>query len=725
VKKTDYDVIGAEVHRKALENLTKEMALTLSRTSGSAVVTEAKDFSCALLDAAGDQLAYSGFITIHIASSLLGVQETIARHDLGDVRPGDAFICNDPHSAGAQHQADVGIISPFFYGEELVGWGYSNQHVVDIGGMSISGMAPSARDVYSEALLFPSIRAVRGGTLDPEWERYIANSVRSPGPVLNDLRSMIAANNVGQRQIAHLIDSYGMDQFLQFSELNKGLSEQALRRRIAKLPDGVYEAHDWCEYDGHGPAEVFHVEVAMTVSDDELRFDFASEEPQVDAFINGTKASVWGQTMTALLVQFAYDIPVNAGVWRPLTIDVGEPGTIVNSIPPAPVSCSHMETGMRICKLVSDVLSQACAASDDEELRGRVAGQGANGFAGISLWGLDQYDNEDVVLFMDACVGIGGGAQTTADGMDGYGCTCMLGCGLPAVEIHESQHALVFLWRRIDENSGGPGWRRGGHGLNYAFAAMRRMIGPLYNSVAEVPPRGFAGGLPGAAAGAYAVRDTNVLELLGTGVYPTEELLAGSRVEYRAKEGYIELLEGDVLVTLGAGGGGLGDPLGRDPELVARDVRDGYVSADHAELAYGVALGSRGELDGERTAALRTHVREQRIGRDPSRAPGTEPGASGTELTPSGWSCRACGEHLGAAADDWRADVKTVERPLAERLAELGMRVRGRVDDPVLLLERVCPSCATLLSVDVEVGSARLRSPRVQVVTTAGPVAEA
>ena len=138
---------------------------------------------------------------------------------------------------------------------------------------------------------------------------------------------------------------------------------------------------------------------------------------------------------------------------------------------------------------------------------------------------------------------------------DGYGCTCMLGCGLPAVEIHEAQHALMFLWRRIDEDSGGPGCSRGGQGLNYAFAATRRMIGPLYNAVAEVPPSGFGGGLPGAAANCYALRETNVLELLEAGTYPSEAELSGIRVDYRAKEGHIELEPGDVLVTLGTGRG--------------------------------------------------------------------------------------------------------------------------------------------------------------------------
>ena len=708
-----YDVIGAEVHRKALENLTKEMALTLSRTSGSSVVTEAKDFSCALLDARGEQLAYSGFITIHIASSMLGVRATIENHAVDDLQPGDAFLCNDPHVAGAQHQADMGIVSPFFHEDELVGWGYANQHVVDIGGMSISGMAPTARDVYSEALLFPSIRAVRNGTLDPEWERYIANSVRSPGPVLNDLRSMIAANNVGQRKISQLLERYGQERFLEFSEINKTLSEEALRAKIAELPDGVYIANDWTEYDGRGASELFHLELTLAVSGGDLRFDYRSDAPQVDAFVNGTRASVMGQTMTALLTQLAYDIPVNAGIWRPITIDVGKPGTVVNSVPPAPVSCSHMETGMRICKLATNVLSQACSLSDAPDIQGRIAGEGADGFAGASLWGWNQHDKEDVILFMDACLGIGGGAQTTGDGQDGYGCTCMLGCGLPAVEIHEAQHALTFLWRRIDENSGGPGCSRGGQGLNYAFAVTKRMIGPLYNAVAEVPPSGFGGGLPGAAASCYALRETNVLELLEAGTYPSEAELVGIRVDYRAKEGQIELEPGDVLVTLGTGGGGLGDPLLREPELVAADVRDGYSTVAHARAAYGVVLTDTAQVEGAATEAVRAAAREGRLGRAPARGPQSgKRYAPGVTASASGWICGACGAALCNTADDWRGAAVVTQSELSERFDELHMRVRRRREGPVMLHEYFCPHCGSCLSGDTELQQVRTRSPR-------------
>ncbi len=46
----------------------------------------------------------------------------------------------------------------------------------------------------------------------------------------------------------------------------------------------------------------------------------------------------------------------------------------------------------------------------------------------------------------------------------------------------------------------------------------------------------------------------------------------------------------DVFRLDTPGGGGYGDPLERDPEKVLADVREGYVSPDHAARDYGVAI---------------------------------------------------------------------------------------------------------------------------------------
>ena len=109
------------------------------------------------------------------------------------------------------------------------------------GGVGVSGYAPGAHDVYQEGMRFPPIQIIRNGRIDRQWELYIAANVRTPGPVLNDIRSMIAACNTGNRKLSEIIDTFGLETFQEYCEINKDLTEQVLRERIAKIPDGVYE----------------------------------------------------------------------------------------------------------------------------------------------------------------------------------------------------------------------------------------------------------------------------------------------------------------------------------------------------------------------------------------------------------------------------------------------------------------------------------------------------
>jgi N-methylhydantoinase B len=111
-KQTSYDVLKAEVHRKAMDEIAREMGITLVRTSGSPVVTEAKDLSCAVLDEKVEQIGFATYVGTHISTSFLGVEAVLRNYDKSDLAEGDAFVVNDPHTSGALHEGDVGVIMP-------------------------------------------------------------------------------------------------------------------------------------------------------------------------------------------------------------------------------------------------------------------------------------------------------------------------------------------------------------------------------------------------------------------------------------------------------------------------------------------------------------------------------------------------------------------------------------------------------------------------------------
>jgi N-methylhydantoinase B len=381
-----------------------------------------------------------------------------------------------------------------------------------------------------------------------------------------------------------------------------------------------------------------------------------------------------------------------------------------------------METGMRINKVLIDALSQACALSEDPVLRSRVAGQPCQNLAFFTSFGIDLRNGYPTVAFpVSLGQPTGGGAQTVTDGLDTYAAQCMCGCNTPDVEMEESSQPGYILWRRVSRDQAGAGVHRGGMGVSGALAVIHSesMAGGGYNSAAYVPPRGAAGGYPGGAGGWKLFTDTNVFELLDQGAWPYEEDLTGTLVPHGAKSGELILKRGDVFAVVNGGGGGVGDPLFRDPALVAKDVRDGYVSQPVAELLYGVVLDEAQHADPEATAAHRDALRVERIGGVPAKQADTVNGDLFAPLQAKGgrWGCSLCGEDLGAQEGNWRDRAVTRETKVGEAFEQYRSQVRvADSAEPVVIRENFCPSCATAITVDVTfAGRGPVAAPKVGV----------
>jgi N-methylhydantoinase B len=722
----EVDRVAAEIHRKALENVVNEMAITLRRTSGSPIVTDSLDFCTCLLDAEGEQLALSAHVLNHSASSVLGTARIIRDlRDRGDVPlSGEGWIVNDPYDGGAMHQGDVGVVMPMFFGQELVGWGFANLHVLDIGGGGVSGMNPGAHTVYDEGLRFPAVKIISGGQIEPAWEQLITCNVRVPRPVVNDIRSMIAANNVAQRKLVEVIERFGLDAHREYCELNKDLTEALFRERISRMPDGVYEAVDFIEFDGHGVDRLFEVRGTLEIEGDSMTFAFTGD-PQTDAYINATVASARGCVMTMILTTLAYgDLPFNAGMWRPLTIDLGEPGTVVNAVSPAPVSLAHADGGMRIGKVAKNLLSQALSLSDDPVLAARTAGIPAEGGGSAGLFGHDAEGRPRVIFWADSGVGLGGPAQSFADGQDLYGISMLCGSGLPDVEVHEAHDPVLIHWRRPTPNSGGPGLFRGGLGLDQAYSiwSVDGMTGFMQSRCAELPAPGVGGGFAAASAAQYPIRETGLDAALARGEHPTEASIGGRVEVIPNRVSRATLNRSDVLRAVNGGGSGLGDPLLRDPALVVEDLRNGDITPTHARRAYGVVLDTTGRgLDEKATEAERETIRSARIGGSPERvlrAP-AQVGVS-VRYTDGDWRCAYCDHAVCAGHEDWRL-TGTIERidEITEIFARYEMQVVPRREPPAIEVRQYfCPKCAGCLAVDVLPEGVTVRSPQLVPVAT-------
>jgi N-methylhydantoinase B len=700
LSKIDYDPVTAEVVQMRLNNIVGEMATTLMRTSGSPVLTEAQDFCTAIFDKKNEHIAFSGYVITHIGSSLEGVKSITNYYELSTIKPGDHFILNDPHTSGALHQGDVAIISPLFYNEEFVGWAFSNAHILDIGGMSPGGWAPVARDLYSEALRFIPTKLVSEGKFNYELFNLIRSNVRLPEPVVNDIKSLIAANNVSQRRVTELIDNIGLEGYRKYCDINKTLSEKIMREKISKIPNGVFETEDWVEYDGHGENQLVKVGCKLTVEDSSLHFDFKETDPQIDAFINAGAGVMIGIVGGLILLGLGYDIPVNAGILRAIEIELGERGTVVNPTVPAPVSCGHMEGGPKAGRALWEALVQAMQRSEDSTIRSRTAALGTYSWPGNSWVGTDQNGNYTAFAVLD-CGSVGMGAQSVGDGLDISSYEVMLGNSIPDVEINEGLYPMLYLWRSLNYESGGHGYYRGGQGMDLAWIpyGTEQLSGTLENSCGEIPSRGVLGGYPGATNFYKIYQNANVLPFIKN-ENRIPELSELGEVEITKNHAANIVLKGvDVFRQQTGGGGGFGDPLYRELNKVAQDAADGYISLETAKNVYGIVFESSGQVDQKGSVELRSKLLSDRIGKPVSFSEDNR--EFGMVLSEDFLKCACCSEPISSSKEDWREKVHKAEFNLTNRLSQLNIEIQAREQEDLNLNEFYCPNCAVLLETSI------------------------
>jgi N-methylhydantoinase B len=713
----EFDPVDVEIFQRALYDAANEMGLVMIRTSGNPVIGEAVDFSTFIADAAGEIISFSGYMTMHLGPARQTVKHIVEVVDPADIHPGDAFIANDPHTTGACHPPDVGVVRPIFAGDQIIAWCWAEAHLLDVGGMSPGGFAPGATECYAEALRFPGIKLMDRGRMIDDIRRLIMANFRMPVRNLNDIRCFIAACNVCDERLQKMFERYGVERFKEYAEISKDLSERATRKRIASLPDGVYTDTKWVEHNGHRD-DLFRLHCALTVDGEDMTIDFTGSSPQTDGFVNLSLGGTIGSAITPLMCTLVPDIPFNEGVIRALNIIAPE-GTITNVQMPAPVSSGHMETGMNIAKAMTTVLAEAQAASNDSFVREHAMAPFHDAWIGGVFYAPDEAGQLTVFLDMNGG-GAGGGAQTTTDGMDCSATFTQLNNGLPDIEINELAAPILYLWRRLNVGSGGAGRHRGGQGLRFAWTPWHTPGGQehVFSACWHVPPAGVFGGYPGSASAFRLASGAEVDKTFRTGVMPkdVDELGAPARM-LTSKTLGLNLRPGDVFIQEEGGGGGLGDPLERDAEQVAHDVRDGYVTRDVGQAAYGVIVTADGTVDAVLTDRERDGIRAERRGwqrRGDAELRRIDQGIVLRPLQPSvGIAelgeehvcvCERCRTILGSADEGFRANAALRETEAGARMADIGGYCEPRVEPPYVgLREYACPGCGTLLYVDVVV----------------------
>jgi N-methylhydantoinase B len=472
-------------------------------------------------------------------------------------------------------------------------------------------------------------------------------------------------------------------------------SERQLRARLRSLPDGTWRARDYIDHDGH-TNELYDIQVAVRKQGDELIFDMTGSSPQAPGFINCTRSGLMGGLYAALLPILAPDIRWNEGLMRPVTV-IAPDGIICNATWPAPVSGATVSAVWVATNVAVAALSRMAACAEGTRAESAAVTKGS--FIVFTLNGPNRDGSPFGTLLMDSMAG-GGGAYLDHDGLTGGGDYCVPRPAITNVETAEAGGPLLYLYRSVLPDTAGPGAQRGGATVGIALTPhdVPELNAMVLAHGMEVPnSAGQFGGLEGATNEAWLV-DGSGLEGGPVGVIAEPGDVRSRGTALGAKHGFFALRAGDVFACSYQGGGGYGDPLDRDPALVAADVRGGLVGAADAERLYGVALTGDG-VDAQATAARRAALRAERLGgaAPAAAAPAQAPGglAVGPALVSDGGrlACR-CGHDLGPANGNFKdgAATRVVGGPAHGAIAlhaELELR------------EHACPACATLLESEV------------------------
>lgn len=560
LKPARVDPVTLEIVRNALKAVAQRITRRMIRSANSFIVKEMEDCSASILDSQGQLLAEEAGPPIQL--NTVGVcLKTILDHffPIESWNSGDVVITNDPYAGGesmaATHTNDYLAFHPLFFEGKLVAFCGLMVHQFDIGGMNM-GTRGWGTEIYQEGLRIPPLKIIEGGQLDGKVMEIILTNTRTREMLENDLLSQISSVKVAGEDVLDLFRKYGAVAMAGcFTEL-MDYSERRTRQAISEIPDGVYK-HEEPLLDDGAQGGPYRLCVSITKSGGDILLDFTGTDPQVKGPINSPLATTLAAVYYVMRCVTDASIPSSEGCKRPIRV-IAPPGTLVNARSPA--ACYQR---MIVCHTIVDLVMGALAQAIPKQVMADSCGCLYN----YTI--VNQPVTGKRTVFGEVVPG-GLGATAFADGIEVIACH-VTNCHIPPTEAIEIESPVLYIRREMRTDSGGAGRFRGGVGQVLSYKILGDDPGLQHTSQkSKSLPQGVAGGKPG-DGGRWIINEG----------LPDER-----KIEYAI--GDIEpLINGDTVTHYTPGGGGYGDPLIRDRSAIAKDILNGFVTAQAAQKLYG------------------------------------------------------------------------------------------------------------------------------------------
>lgn len=567
---TQRDPLAFELIKNALAGIADGMAVTVVRTARSFVVKQSMDFSTALCDANGELTAQGMCVPLHLGAMPPALRGVLDRY-AGRFAAGDIYIVNDPYSGGS-HLPDIFLFKPIFVQQTLAAFACVIAHQTDIGGRVSGGNACDNTEIYQEGLRIPPLKLFERGVPNEAIFALLEKNVRVPDKVLGDVRAQIAALHTGERDFLQLVQEYGLQDLQGYMTELLDYTERFTRSEIEALPDGVYPFTEYIDDDGIDPGPI-RIELALTIAGDTITADFTGTSPQCKGSIQPNLPATKAMVYAAIRCVLDPAIPNSGGYFRPIRV-IAPAGTFVNPVHPAAVAARALGA-RRVAQAVFGALTKA--------LPGKIFAAWGGGEFGISIGGYDANRKPFVHLEFHNDASWGGGPHK--DGLDGHPGP-MSNLANQPVELLEAEQPIRIDQYSFVPDTGGAGKYRGGLATVRDFRLLAEATLQIRSDRHNYPPYGLYGGKPGTPA-------SGILNPA------TENKAMPSKFLMTARPN-------DVFRMILAGAGGYGNPLERDPERVAEDVREEKLTIDYAQREYGVVIDAQTlAVDDDATRALR------------------------------------------------------------------------------------------------------------------------
>jgi 5-oxoprolinase (ATP-hydrolysing) len=511
---TKVDPVMLEVFNNLFMSIAEQMGVALQNTAYSVNIKERLDFSCALFDRQGNLIANAPHMPVHLGSMGESVA-AVTRARGGTMRPGDVFVLNAPYNGGT-HLPDVTVVMPV-YDEaqaEILFFVASRGHQADIGGLTPGSMPPDSTTVEEEGVLIDDFLLVEQGRFrEAEMVALLRSGrypARNPAQNIGDLKAQVAACEKGAQELRKMVRDFGLDVVRAYMGHVQDNAEEQVRRVLDVLKDGefAYPMDD---------GAVIQVKVSIDRKARTGILDFAGTSAQRPNNFNAPSAVCMAAVLYVFRTLVEDDIPMNAGVLKPLEVRIPE-GSMLRPRYPAAVVAGNVETS----QTVTDAIYGALGAM-----------AGAQGTMNNFTFGNDRHQYYETVAG-----GSGGGPDY--DGCDAVQ-THMTNSRLTDPEVLEWRFPVRVESFEIRRGSGGKGAHRGGDGVIRRIRFLEAMTCAILANRRKVAPFGLAGGGPGALGRNWVER-------------------ADGRIEEKGATASWQVEPGDMFVIETPGGGGFGTP---------------------------------------------------------------------------------------------------------------------------------------------------------------------